>query len=79
MKKSLKKSLDKVIKNHAETFKKLAKKDTSDTYVVFETKVYEGELYEGEDTLLIVGEIFSEELNSFIGKQVRVIVEVIDE
>lgn len=33
MKKSLKKSLDKVIKNHAETFKKLAKKDTSDTYV----------------------------------------------
>lgn len=32
MKKSLKKSLDKVIKNHAETFKKLAKNDTQETY-----------------------------------------------
>lgn len=33
MKKSLKKSLDKVIKNHGETFKKLAKNDTQATYL----------------------------------------------
>jgi formate dehydrogenase maturation protein FdhE len=73
MKKSLKKNLAKVIKNHGETFKKLAKNDTQDTYLVFETKVYES------DHSVMLGEIVSSQLYSFIGKRVRVIVEAIEE